>query len=272
MANFLKGIIVGFGGISPGLSGSVLLIIFGLYRETLEALWTLLTDFKRNLKFLLPIVCGMLTGVLAFSKLLDFLLVNYEVPTRFCFLGLILGTIPVFFKETRKEGFALRYCFVIVGAVIVGVLMFTMNTDGFGQVTDPTLVQCIFLGIAVVATAIVPGLDPAVVLSSLGYYELYIRSLADLRIDVLLPMLIGVVAGGIGISFLMTTLMKKFYTATFSIVFGLFLAMIPNILNESCVLGINGESAASILLAIIGFVVSFALGRIEERSEAVKHK
>ena len=32
MKNFLKGIIVGIGGVSPGLSGSVLLIIFGLYQ------------------------------------------------------------------------------------------------------------------------------------------------------------------------------------------------------------------------------------------------
>ena len=35
---FLKGIIVGIGGVAPGLSGSVLLIIFGLYRQTLDAI------------------------------------------------------------------------------------------------------------------------------------------------------------------------------------------------------------------------------------------
>ena len=29
MLNFLKGLIVGMGGIAPGLSGSVLLVIFG---------------------------------------------------------------------------------------------------------------------------------------------------------------------------------------------------------------------------------------------------
>ena len=45
MERFLKGIIVGIGGVAPGLSGSVLLIIFGLYQKTLEALGTLLKDF-----------------------------------------------------------------------------------------------------------------------------------------------------------------------------------------------------------------------------------
>ena len=93
MANFFKGIIVGLGGIAPGLSGSVLLIIFGLYRKCLDALGTIFRDFRKKVGFLLPLVAGMGVGVLLFSKILDFLLTNHEVPTRFCFLGLILGTI-----------------------------------------------------------------------------------------------------------------------------------------------------------------------------------
>ena len=46
--NFLKGIIVGIGGVAPGLSGSVLLIIFGLYQKTLEALGSLFINFKNK--------------------------------------------------------------------------------------------------------------------------------------------------------------------------------------------------------------------------------
>ena len=74
MINFLKGIIAGIGGVSPGLSGSVLLIICGLYQKVLDALGSLLKDFRRNVKFLLPIVSGMLIGVLLFSKVIDFFL------------------------------------------------------------------------------------------------------------------------------------------------------------------------------------------------------
>ena len=54
MINFLKGIVVGLGGVAPGLSGSVLLIIFGLYQKTLDALGTLVVNFKKNVRFLLP--------------------------------------------------------------------------------------------------------------------------------------------------------------------------------------------------------------------------
>ncbi|MBQ9971905.1 MAG: DUF368 domain-containing protein [Firmicutes bacterium] len=270
MKNFLKGIIVGFGGISPGLSGSVLLIIFGLYQKTLHAIGTLFTNFKKNVKFLFPIVSGMLIGVLAFSKVLDFLLNNYEMPTRFCFLGLILGTIPIFYKEAKKEGFSLKYYFVIAAAAAVGAWMFTVNTENFEQIVNPSVPQSVFLGVAVVATAIVPGLDPAVVLSSLGYYEVYISSLADFDVSVLAPMVIGVACGGIVISYLMSKLFSRYYTATFSIVFGLFLSMIPNILNETCVLALNVQSAVAIVLMIIGFAVSFYLGVIEDKGSIKK--
>lgn len=97
---------MGIGGVSPGLSGSVLLIIFGLYQKTLDALGNLLHQFRKNIRFLLPLVLGMFTGVLLFSKVIDFFLNRYEMPTSFCFLGLIIGTLPMVWKEVRKEGFA----------------------------------------------------------------------------------------------------------------------------------------------------------------------
>ena len=103
MKNFFKGIVVGIGGVSPGLSGSVLLIIFGLYQKTLDALGTFFKNINRNSRFLLPLVLGMFTGVLLFSKIINFLMIKYEMPTCFFFLGFILGTIPMVRQEVKKE-------------------------------------------------------------------------------------------------------------------------------------------------------------------------
>lgn len=270
MLNFFKGIIVGIGGVAPGLSGSVLLIIFGLYQKTLDALGSILTNFKKNVKFLLPIILGMFCGVLLFSKVVDFFLNTYEMPTRFCFLGLILGTIPLFFKELKKAGFHNKYYLLVLAAMILGTMMFTLNPDLFEQVAHPNFFQSIILGIAVVATAIIPGLDPAVVLSTLGFYEAYVASLANFDLTVLGPMLIGLVIGGIGISATMSYLFKKYYTLTFSIVFGLFISMIPNMLNESCVLGLNTTTLISMLVMVIGFLVSYYLGDIENNKKKIK--
>lgn len=68
----------------------------------------------------------------------------------------------------------------------------------------------------------------------------------------------------------MNILLKKFYTGTFSIIFGLFISIIPNVLNESCALGLNANSVISIIIMIIGFGVSSFLGDIKGNVEKIK--
>lgn len=270
MERFFKGIIVGIGGVAPGLSGSVLLIIFGLYRKTLDALGTLLTDLRRNLRFLLPLVAGMFAGVLLFSRVIDFCLGNFEMPTRFCFLGLILGTLPMVWREVRKEGFGKRYYLLILLAAAAGTWLFTVNPNAFPQVTDPTVLQSVLLGVAVAATAIIPGVDPAVFLSTLGFYEMYVHALATFELSILAPMVLGLALGAVGISFGMSRLFRRFYTATYSVIFGIFLSMIPNMLSDSCVLGWNGQSAAALSLLVLGFGLSLWLGNLEENNRRIR--
>lgn len=265
--HFFKGIIVGLGGVAPGLSGSVLLIIFGLYQKTLDALGNFFADIKKNLRFLLPLVAGMFLGVLLFGKVIDFFLNHYEMPTRYCFLGLILGTLPMLWQEVKKEGFSGKYYILILLSALLGFWFFTRNPDTFPQITDPTLLQSILLGVAVAATAIIPGVDPAVFLSTLGFYEMYISALANLELQILLPMVIGLGLGAVVISFCISWLFKRFYTATFSVIFGIFLTMIPNMLNANCVLGLNWSSVISLMLLFVGFAVSFYLGNWDKRKK-----
>ena len=270
MIQFLKGIVVGIGGIAPGLSGSVLLIIFGLYQKTLEALGTLFGNFKKNVRFLLPLVTGMFLGVLLFSKVINFLLNTYEMPTRFCFLGLILGTLPMVWQEVKKEGFARKYYGVILLSAALGIGFFMVNPNVFPQVTDPSLLQSVALGVAVAATAIIPGVDPAVFLSTLGFYEMYVAALSNLQLQILVPMAGGLALGAVGMSFGMNLLFKRFYTATYSVIFGIFLSMIPNMLTENCVLGGNLLSAVSVVMLLVGFAVSFYLGDLETNNRRIR--
>ncbi len=272
MKRFLKGIVVGLGGVAPGLSGSVLLIIFGLYQQTLEALGTLFRDFKKNLRFLLPLVAGMFLGVLLFSRVIDLCLDRFEVPTRYCFLGLILGTLPMVWKEVRKDGFGAGYYLVVLLAAAGGTWFFTMNPEGFPQVTDPTLVQSVLLGVAVAATAIIPGVDPAVFLTTLGFYEMYVHALATLELGILGPMVVGLALGAMGISLVMSLLFRLAYTAVYSVIFGIFLSMIPNMLTPQCTLGLDGQSAAAVVLFALGFGLSWFLGDLDENLRRIRRK
>lgn len=270
MINFLKGIVVGIGGIAPGLSGSVLLVIFGLYQKTVKAIGTIFKDFKNNVAFLLPLLLGFGVGIILFSKIVDFLLVNYEMQTRFAFLGLVTGTVPLFYREMKKEGFSNKYYIVIVLALLFGIFLFSANKNLFPRVENPNLFQSVILGVAVAGSSIVPGVDSAVILSSLGLYELYVSSIANLDFNVLIPAAIGLGVGAIVISAGINFLIKRFYTMTFSVIFGLFISIIPRVLNDSCALGLNGASVFSVIIAIIGFFVSLYLSDIKGNNERLK--
>ena len=257
MKNFLKGIIVGIGGIAPGLSGSVLLVIFGLYQKTINAIGTLFKDFKKNIMFLIPLFLGFGVGVVLFSKIVEYFLNNFEMQTRFAFLGLVLGTIPLFYKEVKKEGFSKKYYVLIIMSAILGIMFFSLNKNAFPQIENPNLLQSILLGVAIAGSSIIPGVDSAVILSSLGLYELYVSSLANFNLNILIPAGFGLVIGVLLISFIINKLVKKYYTITFSIIFGLFISIIPNVLNESCVLMLNIKSVISLLVCVIGLSISY---------------
>ena len=266
----LKGIVAGIGGIAPGLSGSVLLVILGLYEKTVQAIGTLFVSFKKNIGFLIPLVLGFGCGVLLFSKLVDFLLKSYEFYTRFAFLGLVVGTVPLFYREVKKKGFRKLYYVAIAGGVLVGVLLFGFNRELFPVVSKPNIFQSVLLGVAVAGSSIVPGVDSAVILSALGLYELYVSALADLNLQVLLPAGIGLIAGAVIISTGMNILLKNAYTLTFSIIFGLFLSIIPNVLNESCTIHTFSQGAVAAGLAVLGFALSFYLGDIPANNRRLK--
>ncbi len=264
MTRFLKGILVGLGAVAPGLSGSVLLVIFGLYHKTITAISNIFKDFKNNIRFLLPIAAGIGIGIILFSKLVDFLLLNYEMQTRFAFLGLILGSLPLFYREVRKEGFGRKYYIHIAAAFALGMVLFNLNRQLFPVVTEPTVWQCMVMGVAVAASYILPGVDSAAILSALGFYNLWVHSLAILDFSVLLPALAGAGVGVILVSILIDRLIRRWYTGTFSVIFGLFLSIIPAVFNESCVMGFNGKTYLSLAIAAVSFLASLIFSNLEK--------
>lgn len=271
LTTLFKGTIAGIGGIAPGLSGSVLLVIMGLYEDAVNAIGTLFQNFKKNFLFLLPLALGFGCGVLLFSKVVDFMLTTYEFYTRYAFLGLVIGTVPLFFQETRKKGFSKGYYLVIVAAAAAGFLLFGFNSNLFPVVTEPSLFQSVLLGVMVAGSSIIPGIDSAVILSALGLYELYVSSLASFHLSVLIPAAFGLLLGVLVFSGIMHILLSKCYTLTFSVIFGLFLSIIPDVLNDSCTVTSVPQGLAALACAVVGCLLSYYLGDIQGNNAKLKH-
>ncbi len=86
---FISGMIAICAMILPGISGSFLLLLLGQYSYMLDALHQL------NFTDIIVFVVGALIGILGFSKILNFLIKNYEEITMAFLIGVMLGSLKV---------------------------------------------------------------------------------------------------------------------------------------------------------------------------------
>ena len=84
----LIGVIYAMSLLSPGISGSTILLALGFY-------WVytnVIGDFIHNLDLMLPIALGVIIGALVFSKVIDYCMRNYRKTTYMVILGLTVGS------------------------------------------------------------------------------------------------------------------------------------------------------------------------------------
>jgi len=81
--------------ILPGISGSYILLIFGLYDVVISSLrpGTLMEDLAGSFAILVPFGIGVAIGIGALSNVLKVVLVRWERPAHAALLGLLLGSV-----------------------------------------------------------------------------------------------------------------------------------------------------------------------------------
>ena len=90
---FTSGMIAISAMVLPGISGSTILLIFGLYAPILNAVKQIL---KLNFEYLLGVLifgCGVLIGILLTVRIVRYLLRNFRSKTIYCIIGLMIGSI-----------------------------------------------------------------------------------------------------------------------------------------------------------------------------------
>ena len=117
---FMSGIIASSAMILPGISGSLVLVILGVYTYMIKSLDNL------ELVVIFTFIFGSLIGLLSFSKILKYLFKNYRDLTYTIMLGLVIGSIEKAWpwnKELAVEISNLNMFFsislVIFGLIIV---------------------------------------------------------------------------------------------------------------------------------------------------------
>ncbi len=271
LKKILQGMVVGIANIIPGVSGGTMMVAMGLYDKLIYSITHLKSEFKESMKLLIPIFAGAGIAIVALSRLFEFLLATYPIPTNFAFCGLIAGSLPFIFQKVKGHSVTVGKMipfFIFFGVVI---LMAVLGEDG-GSTADVSfgivnVIKLLGVGVVAAATMVVPGVSGSMMLMLLGYYDTIIETINDcidaliqfnmtelLRVvGILAPFGIGVVVGIFAIAKLIEFIFKKAEIHAYYGIIGLILASPIAILMKT------DWSGASVLLLAIS-VVTFAAG------------
>lgn len=127
---FICGMIAISAMVLPGISGSTLLLIFGLYVPIISSIKAVLKLDLQYVPILIVFALGIIIGILTTIKIIKYSLVNYRSQMIYLILGLMVGSIyAVFMGPTTLEApkapmnlstFNFIY-FILGGALILGL-------------------------------------------------------------------------------------------------------------------------------------------------------
>ena len=165
--NFFIGILLGAGAILPGISSGVICVIFGMYDKLIDSIFGLFKNFKKNFSYLFPIVLGGTIGVLIFGNILKALFNNFPTQTSYCFIGLILGSIPILMKKVNSEySFKFKYLIFALSTFALGVfLVYLENKLNFLDTVDNFSIPFLILSGFLMSIGVVfPGVSNTLIL------------------------------------------------------------------------------------------------------------
>lgn len=269
----LKGMIIGVANIIPGVSGGTLMITLGLYEKVIDTISHFFTNFKKNLKFIIPLGIGMVLSILLLSKLMKICLDNYPFPTALFFVGLILGGIPLLWNKAKAARYKwTNWLVFIITFALVATFAFLNENSFMVDLNNLNMVGYITLfivGMISAATMVIPGISGSLVLMLLGYYEPIINTIKDLtnfsnlshNILILAPFGIGIIVGIVLVAKLIEFLLKRYPIKTYYGVLGFVLASLVAIIKPIIGLKVSIiEIVIAVFLVIFGSIIAYKLG------------
>src|SRR5690554_802534 len=247
----LKGLGMGAANKVPGISGGVVAFVAGFYEEFIYSLqkvnkkaFKLLLNgrFKSfyqyiNGQFLTLLISGMVISYFSVSKLLDYLIVHFELYVWSCFFGMIVASIYYIAKDFGEWN--KKYAVYLIIGILAGVGISFLEPAK----ENSNLIFVFLCGIISVSGMTLPGLSGSFILILLGNYVLLlvdsVNALYDTfanilqwdfswihsaeRIEllkVLAVFTIGSVMGLVTFSHLLAYVLNRFKKATFAVIIG----------------------------------------------------
>ncbi len=132
---FVSGAIASSAMVIPGISGSFMMVLLGVYNVLLLALDTLknwlmnpsdTTLLIESFKVLVPLGIGIVVGVILIGKVIEFLFERFHSQTYLVILGLIFGSIYAILTSEATYSSGIN-TMVIISGVVMCIIGFTIG-------------------------------------------------------------------------------------------------------------------------------------------------
>ncbi len=117
----------------PGVSGSMLLLIFGYYNSIMvDTISGLKTDFGHSLLVLAVFAVGLIIGFFSIAKLMKFLMGKFPRATNWAIIGFVIGSIPAIFItfDSNFEKYGFIYSVLSPAHIAVGCVLCVLGIIG----------------------------------------------------------------------------------------------------------------------------------------------
>lgn len=189
----IKGIIVGFGAIMPGISGGTLCVAFGMYKPLIEVFSKPKQGLKRYWIILSVFIFGVGLGFIGLSGAAGWLMGKNSSAVTCAFIGFVIGTFPELWKDAGQEGRPKSsFTALISGFIIMLLLLMLIKRSDSINLKANTL-GFILCGIMWGISFVIPGLSSSTLLLFFGLYQPMLDGIAALSLKVLFPLAIGVI-------------------------------------------------------------------------------
>ena len=175
---FLSGILIGTCMILPGVSGSVIAVMLGIYEKVI-LLFNSKTSICNKITELFPIALGIIIGVLLFGKILIIIYDRYTFYMMYIFIGLIIGSVPILISEIEEKNDRLnKKCFIV--SLIISIIIFILPKIFDYQISNKITSFNLFVGgILYIAGKIIPGISSSFFLIFLGLYSYLLKIITN---------------------------------------------------------------------------------------------
>ena len=188
MFRVLCGFLLGTSVIAPGVSGSVIAVMMGIYPDLIRVISNPFKNFKKNFFYLLPMAIGgvlsLALGVLVLKELFE----GYPIQARVLFIGLVAGGLPSMLRQAKshrrpEEKNSRKVVYIIAAAcafsIAGGVGLLYRFGGGVTAAADfPLFFLCIAGAVSGICS-MMPGMSVSMILMLFGVYEYLMKVASD---------------------------------------------------------------------------------------------